>query len=164
MDAQAETAYREYVVTRMDGLRRTAYLMCQNWHTADDLVSTTLTNLYRKWRRAQEASNLDAYVRRILLNTWIDEQRRPWRRETLRDNLPDVIGELPPVGDQIGLAELLQRLSPRYRAVLVLRFYCDVSVDETAEILGLAQGTVKTLTARGLASLRAAMTNAGVHE
>jgi DNA-directed RNA polymerase specialized sigma24 family protein len=71
-------SYRDYVTTRMDGLRRTAYLLCGNWHTADDLVSTTLVKLYRQWRRVSEMDNRDAYARRVLLRIWLDERRRSW--------------------------------------------------------------------------------------
>lgn len=76
-----ESVYREYVVARIESLRRTAYLLCRDWHTADDLTSITIGKLYRHWRRAQRADNLDAYVRGILVHAWLDERRRPWRRE-----------------------------------------------------------------------------------
>jgi len=69
-----EAGYRDYVVARMDPLRRTAYLLCRNWHTADDLVAITLGKLYRHWRRVNAAEHLDAYVRRILVRTWLDER------------------------------------------------------------------------------------------
>jgi RNA polymerase sigma-70 factor (sigma-E family) len=155
-----EAAYREYVTMRMDVLRRTAYLLCHNWHTADDLVSTTLAKLYDKWRRAQQADNVDAYVRAMLVNVWLDERRRPWRREVSTDRLPDVAQVAPPSpGEHAELMPLLRALPKKRRAVLVLRFYLDHSVEETAEMLGISTGTVKSQTARGLETLRAAISN-----
>ncbi|PGH44059.1 SigE family RNA polymerase sigma factor [Micromonospora sp. WMMA1996] len=149
--------FREYVAVRLEPLRRMAYLLCRDWHTADDLVSITLGKLYRNWRRAQGADNLDAYVRGMLTNAWLDERRRPWRRERSTDELPDradlATGE-PTVGEREMLLDLLGRLAPRRRAVVVLRFYCDLSVEETARILGVTTGTVKSQAARALESLR----------
>ncbi|HEX6871022.1 MAG TPA: SigE family RNA polymerase sigma factor [Micromonosporaceae bacterium] len=146
-------------MARLDRLRRTAYLLCRNWHTADDLVSITLTKLYRHWQRASAAENLDAYVRGMLANAWLDEQRRPWRREIAIADLPDGAREEAAhvaVSDRAALANLLDELPPRQRAVVILRFYCDMSVAETAQALGIAEGTVKSQAARGLDLLRAA--------
>ena len=151
-----EDAYREYVVNHLDPLRRTAYLLCRNWHTADDLVSVTITKLYRSWGRAARVESLDAYVRQILVNTWRDEGRRPWRRERATERVPDraAAGE-PELAGQLGALDLLQALPPRQRAAVVLRFYCDLSIEQTAAALGCTTGTVKSLTSRGLAALRA---------
>jgi RNA polymerase sigma-70 factor (sigma-E family) len=158
-----EQAYREYVVARIDALRRTAYLLCHDWHLADDLVSITLDKLYWRWRLAWQSSNPEAYVRAMLVNAWIDERRRPWRRETPTEQLPDRSDAAWPIrdgaGDELGVLGLLRALPPRRRAVLVLRFYCDLSIVETAAILDLPIGTVKTHTTRGLEALRAAITN-----
>ncbi|WP_412539493.1 SigE family RNA polymerase sigma factor [Longispora sp. K20-0274] len=154
MRRSEEAAYREYVVARMDTLRRVAYLLCRDWHTADDLVSITLLKLYRHWRRAERVEGLDGYVRRIMLNAWIDEQRRPWRREEAVEELPETpVTDAHPSGD-INLLELLGDQPPRRRAVLVLRFYCGMSVSQTAELLGCSEGTVKSQTSRGLDALR----------
>lgn len=153
-----EEAYREYVVSRLDRLRRAAYLLCQDWHLADDLVSMTIDKLYRHWRRARAADNLDAYTQRILTNAWLDEVRRPWRRrEIVTDELPENAAE-PEVGPG-SLLELVATLSPRRRAAIVLRFYFDLSVDDTAAALGCSAGTVKSLTARGLSALQHHLTH-----
>jgi RNA polymerase sigma-70 factor (sigma-E family) len=150
-----EDEYRQYVVARMDRLRRTAYLLCHDWHTADDLVAVTVGKLYRSWSRAQGANNLDAYVNTMLLRSWLDERRRPWRREQATDDIPDGAHDVgPDVADRMTLLEMLAALTPRRRAAVVLRFYFDLSVDETAEVLGCSSGTVKSLTARGLEALR----------
>jgi RNA polymerase sigma-70 factor (sigma-E family) len=153
MKAEEEEAFREYVHTRMERLRRTAFLYCRDWHTADDLVGSTLTKLYQHWQRAQRASSLDAYVYGILSHTWLDERRKPWRREHTVEHVPERAAPDPAEGDGDLLA-LLANLPPRRRACLVLRFYCDLSVEQTAEILGVTPGTVKSQTARGLDALR----------
>jgi RNA polymerase sigma-70 factor (sigma-E family) len=156
-----EDEYREYVVTRMDRLRRAAYLLCHDWHLADDLVAVTIGKLYRTWPRRHDVGHLDAYVRAILLRSWLDERRRPWRREHVTDELPDDGGgdrnsprSDEAVVDRITLLGLLAQLTPRRRAAVVLRFYFNLSVDETADVLGCSAGTVKSLTARGLDVLR----------
>jgi RNA polymerase sigma-70 factor (sigma-E family) len=152
-----EDAYREYVRGRMEVMRRTAYLLCRDWHTADDLVSITIAKLYRHWARVGGAESLDAYVRKALLRTWLDEKRRPWhRREQPAEELPELaVPDEYVVVNRAQLLDLLGALPPRRRAAVVLRLYLDLSVEETAEILGCSAGTVKSQTARGLDTLRA---------
>jgi RNA polymerase sigma-70 factor (sigma-E family) len=156
-----EDEYREFVLSRLDRWRRTAYLLCRDWHTADDLVSVTLTRLYRNWHRARQAANVDAYVRAMLTNAFLDEGRRPWRREEAMHAPPERVdpSPYPAVIDRAELAALLTALPRRQRAVVVLRFYCDMSVAEVAELLGVSEGTVKSQAARGLEILRAAATS-----
>ena len=159
MKRSEEAGYRDYVVARMDPLRRTAYLLCRNWHTADDLVAITLGKLYRHWRRVNAAEHLDAYVRRILVRTWLDERGRPWRREHPTEELPESAApQVTTMVDRAAVLDLLDSLPPGRRAAVVLRVYCDLSVAETAEILGCSAGTVKSQTARGLETLRARVT------
>lgn len=150
--------YREYVAARLDPLPRTAYLLCGDWHTADDLVSTALVKLLRHWRRVSMMANPDAYVRRTLLRAWLDERRRPWRREHAWEALPerptDRVGP-DGVADRLAILALLAELPPRRRAVLVLRYFCDLSVEETARELGCSTGTVKSQSARAIDALRA---------
>ncbi|GAA2396802.1 RNA polymerase sigma24 factor [Catellatospora methionotrophica] len=154
MRREDEPEYREYVAARMESLRRTAFLLCHDWHAADDLVSTVLLKLYRSWSRARGADNVDAYVRGMLTNAWLDERRRPWRREWPQAEPPEA--QAPPVepGDRSGIGRLLRSLGPRQRAVVVLRYYCDLSVEQTAHLLGISEGTVKSQSARGLETLR----------
>lgn len=162
MKRAEEAGYRDYVTARMDALRRTAYLLCRDWHTADDLVSVTIGKLYRHWTRISAEPGLDAYVRKILLHCWLDEKRRPWRREHPTEVLPDVPSVPDPdVVARADLLELLAVLPPKRRAAVVLRLYCDLSVEETAEILGCTPGTVKSQTARGLDTLRAHVAEVG---
>lgn len=165
MKRSEETAYREYVTSRMEVMRRTAYLLCRDWHTADDLVSITIAKLYRHWSRVGTAASLDAYVRKVLLRTWLDEKRRPWRRsEQTAAELPERLDEARGPGDspeRLWAKDLvhqgLLRLPPRQRAVLVLRYFDDLSVAETAEVMSCSEGTVKSQTARGLEALRASV-------
>ena len=96
--------------------------------------------------------HVDAYVRGMLTNAWLDERRRPWRRERATDEVPDQVEAcLAPggVADREMLLDLLARLPSRRRAVVVLRYYCDLSVEETARALGISAGTVKSQAARG---------------
>ncbi|MDG4823272.1 SigE family RNA polymerase sigma factor [Asanoa sp. WMMD1127] len=158
MTTSDEAAFRDYVGARMAAWRRTAYLMCRDWHLADDLVGTVLGKLYRRWRRRSEINDVDAYVNGMLARAVIDETRRPWRRERLVDEFPaDGTVDAADANsvDRLTLDSYLARLGPRRRAVLVLRFYCDLSVEETADVLGVSLGTVKSQTARGLETLRA---------
>ncbi|MEV1143428.1 SigE family RNA polymerase sigma factor [Micromonospora sp. NPDC049799] len=162
MNRADEDEYRQFVAARLASLRRTAYLLCRDWHTADDLVSITIGKLYRHWRRVKAAENVDAYVRGVLTHAWLDERRRPWRRERSTDELPDQVDvELPEPAliDREVLLDLLGQLPARRRAVVVLRFYCDLSVEQTAAILGVSTGTVKSQAARGLEALRMLMTS-----
>ena len=154
--AADEAGYREYVIHRLDGFRRTAFLLCGDWHQADDLVSIALVKLLRHWRRVSVMEQPDAYVRRVLLRTWLDERRRPWRREHPTEVVPDRPD--PARADReahTDVMALLAELPPRRRAVLVLRYFCDLSVEQTAAALGVTEGTVKSQAARALDTLRA---------
>ncbi|MEH0928761.1 SigE family RNA polymerase sigma factor [Micromonospora sp. CPCC 205558] len=150
--------YRDYVSARLEPLRRTAYLLCGDWHTADDLVSAALVKLLRHWSRVSVMDNPDAYVRRTLLRVWLDERRRPWRREAAWAEVPDrplAAGATEGAADRLTILALLAELPPRRRAVLVLRYFCDLSVEETAQELGCTPGTVKSQSARGIEAMRA---------
>ncbi|MFG1778693.1 SigE family RNA polymerase sigma factor [Micromonospora sp. NPDC049051] len=154
--------YREYVVARLEPLRRTAYLLCGDWHTADDLVSTALVKLLRHWRRVSRMDSPDAYVRRTLLRVWLDERRRPWRREASWAEVPDAaVGSATDgAAERLTVLALLAELPPRRRAVLVLRYFCDLSVEETARELGCTTGTVKSQSARAIEALRGRLVGA----
>ncbi|MGH3872502.1 MAG: SigE family RNA polymerase sigma factor [Pseudonocardiaceae bacterium] len=165
MDQRDEQEFADYFVARRDAVRRTAYLICGDWHRADDLAQTAFVALHRRWRKIRDKSALDAYVRRTLVRAAIDESRRPWRREQLTEALPESAGEgLDAVGDSVTtrstLVEGLQRVPPRQRAVLVLRFLEGQSVTAVATALKCTEGTVKSQTARGLDTLRAVLGDA----
>ncbi len=153
--AEREAAYVEFVTTRRDQLRRIAYGMCGDWHRADDLVQTALVKLYVAWPRVAHGGAEDAYARKILLNASIDASRRPSRRESPTDTLPERAA--PPgasVEDRASLVAALQRLPAQQRATVLLRHWVGLSVTETAAELGIAEGTVKSHSSRGLSSLR----------
>jgi RNA polymerase sigma-70 factor (sigma-E family) len=148
--------FRSFVAARLPGLQRAAYLLCGDVHQAEDLVSITIGRVLRQWRRIRGMDRPDAYVRKILVNAFIDERRRPWRRERPASDPPDRTEHHDrDVVEHLAVRELLAQLPPRARAVLVLRFLDDLSVEETAAALNLTPGTVKSHTARGLSRLRA---------
>ena len=104
MKRSEEDEFREFVGIRMERWRRAAFLLCHDWHMADDLVGTVVGKLYENWRRVSAADNPDAYAQRVLTRSWIDERRRPWRREHPAEELPDP-GWSPP--DQVADREQL---------------------------------------------------------
>jgi RNA polymerase sigma-70 factor (sigma-E family) len=158
MDPVDERDYVEYVSARLPVLRRAAYLLSRDRHRADDVVQATTTELYRRWRRIRTVDNLDAYVHRMLMRKHLDEVRSPWSRVFLVRHLPD--SPQPPseqTEDRDTLRAALATLTPAQRAVLVLRFVCDLPVDEIADLLRCSPSNVKSHTARGLAAMREAM-------
>jgi RNA polymerase sigma-70 factor (sigma-E family) len=154
--SEDERDYVEYVTARLPALHRTACLLCGDAHRADDIVQATLAALYRYWPRARTTGGLDAYVHRILVRKYLDEKRLRWARVRLMPTLPDAASIAPGAGieDRDTLRTALAKLPRAQRAVLVLRFACDLPVDEVAEMLHCSPGTVKNYTARGLAALR----------
>ncbi|HLU26811.1 MAG TPA: SigE family RNA polymerase sigma factor [Glycomyces sp.] len=154
MTPQQETEFREYVEARRGTLLRTAFLVCGDWHRAEDAVQTSLVKLYGKWPRTR-LETADAYARRIVVNVLIDESRRGWfRRERSHAAPPDGSVEAGTPEDRLTAVSALAELPPRQRATLVLRFWEDLSVEETARMLRCSPGTVKSQTARGLQTLR----------
>ncbi|MEY9861065.1 RNA polymerase sigma-70 factor (sigma-E family) [Catenulispora sp. GAS73] len=154
---QPDRDFVEFVSGRVLWLRRIAFLLCQDWHHADDLAQTALTKLYAVWPKARSADNLDAYLRTILVNTYINETRRPfWRRLVTADTgiLHDLPDRVHDSDTELDLRAALAELPARQRAAVVLRYYCDLSVEQTAVELNCSPGTVKSQTARGLATLR----------
>jgi RNA polymerase sigma-70 factor (sigma-E family) len=157
---ELDQAYAEFVASASGSLRRTAYLVCGDRHKADDIVQDALYKLYLSWPKMHRVGNHFAYARRMVVNAAHDTGRRPWRREVASAEVLD-----GPVRHDfaIGLAErdevldALRGLGPRQRACVVLRYYEDLSVEQTAEILGCSEGTVKSQTSRGLDTLRQAM-------
>lgn len=154
-DKDAEFA--DYMSARQPSLLRTAYLLTGDRHTAEDLVQTALAKLYLSWDRVQQQGSLDGYVRRILVNEHNSLWRRPWkRRETTTEHLPDRAAESGPAATyDADLWAFVQTLPRKQRAALVLRYYEELSEAETAEILGVSVGTVKSQTSRALSTLRA---------
>ena len=148
-----EEAFRELYVARAAALRRTAFLLCGDWHAAEDLVSVSFAKLYAAWRRVD---NPEPYLRQVLVRTWVDETRRPHRRERPFADLPDGPARADTrTEDRELLKAALMRVPVRQRACLVLRYFDDLSVADTARALGCSENTVKSQTSRGLDALRA---------
>ncbi|MEV4136416.1 SigE family RNA polymerase sigma factor [Dactylosporangium sp. NPDC049742] len=158
MRAEAKREYVEYVSGAMPSLRRLAYILCGDEHRADDLVQQAITKLYVKWQRIRDVEHLDQYVRTMVVRGFVDERRRTWFRVGLTAEPPDAPDPRSAAAEQVAEAVVLRaalaRVPRRQRAVLVLRFLCDLPVDEVAAMLDCSPGTVKSQTARGLATLR----------
>ena len=159
MDALAEADFERYFRARRDAIRRTAYLMCGDWHRADDHTQAAFVALHRHWRRVRDKGALDAWMRRTLMRAVVDESRRPWRRERFTDDVVavDKVVADPDVTTRHVLVDGLRSVPPRQRAVLVLRYLDGLDVAATAAALGCSEGTVKSQTSHGLASLSSAL-------
>jgi RNA polymerase sigma-70 factor (sigma-E family) len=155
--------FTAYYAARGPSVRNLAYLLCGRWHLAEDLTQTAFIKLYRVWGRVSKNDGMDAYVRQVLIRTFLDEQRRPWRREHSVEPDARVLGTAtappPDVCLAVDLRRVLDTVPPRQRAVLILRFWLDLPVEQTAEVLGCSPGTVKSQTAHGLDRLRKALTS-----
>lgn len=155
MSARRDEDFTQYVTARLGTLRRIAYLLCQNWQQADDLVQAAITRLYVHWSRAAGVEHLDAYARTVLVREFLSDRRSGWaRRVSLGAAVPDTAGPAPDADAALDVRLALAGLPARQRATLVLRFYCDLSVDETARLLGCTPGTVKSQTSKAMATLR----------
>jgi len=153
--ADRDAEFTEYLRARSAWLTRVAFLLCGDWHRADDLAQNTAVRLYRHWHRVSRADSVDAYARRTLVNVYFDEQKSAWSRFTFLHR--DTVEKEAPACDadaSLDLRGALERLPRRQRATVVLRYYCDLSVEETPEARGCSTGTVKSQTARTLANLR----------
>jgi RNA polymerase sigma-70 factor (sigma-E family) len=152
--ADWEREFVEFVNARARVLRNTAYLLSGDWHLAEDVTQAALVKLYRVWRRIGRAESVDAYARRVVVRTFLDDRRRSWRRERTVPALPDRAGYPDPTEDRLDLLAALARLPGTQRAAVVLRYWSDLSIAETADALGVSEGTVKSASSRGLAALR----------
>jgi RNA polymerase sigma-70 factor (sigma-E family) len=153
---ERDRLYTEYITAQLGQLRRLAFVLCQDSHRADDLVQEAITKLYTRWDRRHAIDHLDRYLRSILVREFLDSQRVGWaKRVRLFSETPE---NASPAGasveDRLVMHAVLMRLPPRQRAVVVLRFMCDLPVDEVAQILGCSEGTVKSQTSAGLITLR----------
>jgi RNA polymerase sigma-70 factor (sigma-E family) len=155
--ADRDADFTAYLQARQARLLRTAYLLTGEQSQAEDLLQTALAKLYLAWDKVRDRDSVDAYVRRIMVNENNSLWRRAWKRRELST------GEVPegrPVHDVydegLGAAvwEVVQTLPRKARAVVVLRYYEQMSEAETADVLGISVGTVKSQTSRALAALR----------
>lgn len=147
--------FEDFVVTRSPRLLRTAFLLTRDWALAEDLLQTALARAWEAWARID--GDPEPYVRRIIVNTYASSWRRRWRGELPTANLPETVDVTDPHGgldDRDRLWRALGRLPRRQRAVLVLRYFEDLSEAEIAEALGCSVGTVKSQASRAVAKLR----------
>jgi RNA polymerase sigma-70 factor (sigma-E family) len=148
--------FSAYMAARQPSLMRTAYLLTGDRHAAEDLVQTSLAKLYLAWDRVHDRESVDGYVRRILVNENNSIWRRAWkRREVATDRLPEApTSDTYDEGRGSALWDVVQTLPKKARAVVVLRYYEELTEAETADLLGISVGTVKSQTSRALATLR----------
>ncbi|HEX2892404.1 MAG TPA: SigE family RNA polymerase sigma factor [Marmoricola sp.] len=159
MDDRPDAArdFESWMVARQSRLLRTAYLLTGDVHAAEDLVQTALAKLYLAWDRVSDAPSVDAYARKILVNEHTSSWRRLWRhREVVTDTSTH---DVPVTGEEYdgvsaALWSAVRALPDRQRAVVVLRYYEQLSERETADTLGVNVGTVKSQASRALSTLR----------
>lgn len=150
-----------YVAARRPALLRWARAVAGDPHSAEDLLQDSLVRVLPRWDGLREGAAADAYVRRTITHQYVSWQRQPWRRDEIAsaavaDAAPDTDPADPPGAtvDPGRLWDLVVALPPRQRAAVALRYYEQLSVAETAAVLGCSTGTVKSNTSRGLAALR----------
>nr|WP_091552404.1 SigE family RNA polymerase sigma factor [Micromonospora pattaloongensis] len=151
-----EDEFRDFVAARSGALLRTAYLLAGDWATAEDLLQTALTKTYLAWKRLGAIEAVEPYARRVLVNTATSWWRRRWHGERPTEVLPERAApdRIEEQLERDALWRHVQALPARQRAVLVLRFYEDMSEAQTAALLDISPGTVKSQTSRALATLR----------
>ena len=156
MDQTSRDDFQAYVAARSPALLRTAYLLTGHRTDAEDLLQTALAKTYLAWDRIREREALDGYVRRVMVNTQTSWWRRRRVDEYAQADLPEQPGRdaTADVDLHDALWTALAGLPRRQRAMVVLRYYEDLSEAETAEILGISVGTVKSTTSRALVRLR----------
>jgi RNA polymerase sigma-70 factor (sigma-E family) len=146
--------FTEFAHASWASLYRTAYLLLGDAAEAEDLVQTALAKTYAAWPKVRDVNAAPGYARTVLVNTassWF--RKRSWRNERPTEALPDIIEERDP-SDRPAVMDALAALPPRQRAVIVLRYYEDLSVAQAASTLDISEGTVKSQTSDALARLR----------
>ncbi|MFI5865251.1 SigE family RNA polymerase sigma factor [Streptomyces sp. NPDC051546] len=155
----SEESFAEFVAAQGLPLLRTARLLTGDWHLGQDLLQVTLAKVYDRWARAGRYDAPAGYAHKVMVTTYCTWRRRRWHHELPHAAPPDPAGgSVEPAAEAVAAADLLERallgLPRRQRAVLVLRYYQDLTVEQTAEILGCPNGTVTSLAARALTRLR----------
>ena len=158
--------YAAFVTARWGALYRLAYLLTASPTSAEDLLQSTLEKAYVNWARIGRMEYAESYVRRMLANTLFSGRRRAWHREQPWDELPEAMADSleVPVLDHSLLWPLVCALPDRQRAVIVLRYYEDLSEAQIADVLGCAPGTVKSQSFAAIGALRRALAASGIGE
>lgn len=152
-----DAEFTDYLHARQPSLLRTAFLLTGDRHQAEDVLQTSLAKLYLAWDKVRERDSIDAYVRRIMINENNSLWRRGWKkREYATEVLPERAPHLDEYDEGLGAAlwDVVRSLPPKARAVVVLRYYEQLSEAETADALGISVGTVKSQCSRAIAALR----------
>jgi RNA polymerase sigma-70 factor (sigma-E family) len=158
-----DTEFVQFVDGHARELRRTAYLMCGDWQRAEDATQDALVKLYVAWSRLERSGGLRAYAHRAVTTAVIDQGRRPWRREVEGRTMPDPGHDpIEHVDRRLAVVRALQSLPHRRRQCVVLRYFADLPVEETAQLLGITTGTVKSQTARALQQVRDSLREQGL--
>lgn len=165
MAPEGRMSFSEFVLARSDRLYRTALLLTKDPHLAHDLVQEALLRAWRSWDRITEEPG--GYVRTILVREFLTGRRRRWHGEQPTEHLPEQLGSTgttgpvgpaapdgPDMETRLTLADAVRALPPQQRAVVVLRYFHDLTEADTARILGLSVGTVKSHHSRALTALR----------
>jgi len=149
-----DVGFEAYVLARGDALHRTAYLLTHDHAPAEDLVQTALARSWGSWARIH--GEPDPYVRKVMVHTYASWWRRRWNGERPVERLPDtwMDDEAEAVARRDGILRALATLPRRQRAVIVLRYFEDLTETQVARALGVSVGTVKSQTAKALARLR----------
>lgn len=146
--------FEEFVHATGGRLHRAALALCGDHHLAEELTQTTYAKVFASWSRVSTADSPIAYARVVLLRTFLSQRRLRRVVEYPVAELPESVGTDPDVASRLGLLAALRRLSPQDRTVLVLRYWEDLSVADTAGLLGILESTCRTRTTRALARLR----------
>ena len=145
--------FAEFAHAHAERLRTTAFMLCRDWHLAQDLTQTALTKLFLSWRRAVRADNLMAYAQKILLRAFLDHRRRRSSTESTPGELREpAYRENPEL--RLTMLDALGTLPERDRAIVILRYFEDYSVEQVADLLYVPVSVVKSQTRRSLAKLR----------
>ncbi len=152
-----ENEFTAFVMARGAALRRTAYLLSGDWHTAEDLVQIALVKLYVAWPRVEQAT-AEAYARKAVVRVFLDARRRRSSTELPTARVADRAAPDNSPDERLILMQALSSLPPGQRAAVVLRHWEDLSVEEVARLLGLSTGTVKSQCSKGLAAMRLMLT------
>ncbi|HEV2885760.1 MAG TPA: SigE family RNA polymerase sigma factor [Jatrophihabitans sp.] len=154
---RAAAHFAQFVEDHTDSLLGTAYLLTRDRQAAEELVQDTLVALYPQWSRVSAAQSPIAYVRRSLINRYLNQQRRGSATELVTNQLPDQLAGpdfARRIDDRDQLRRILSTLPPRQRAAVVLRYFHDLSDQQVAETMGCRATTVRSLISRALSTLR----------
>lgn len=149
-----EADFRRFATSVSPALLRAAWLLTGDWHAGEDLVQESLTRMYRTWPRIEEIDNPAAYAHTVLTRLFISHRRRLRSTERPIATMPDAVQLRPDTDLRLSLVDALAELPPRDRAVLVLRYLADRSVEQVAADLGRSPSAIKVQSMRALAKLR----------